>query len=310
MRFKKNTCVLLAIFFTTISVLSSQEQNEKKYLFNAIKDGNYELFTYYIEKKGLGVNCTYEINTNPYSWEATKDTFTPLVYLFFVRPQIYGQEDIAWNYNGEFLSDVYEKMLDYLLKNGANVNYKTKRGYTCVEYFYNQGIDLYIPGNIDWVKKVYDAGFDFSKSKNLGKKILRNQDLKLFYFGINRGIDFSVTLSLNDNQNFEVSNINLIQYAIYLYCYTSRLDLIQTLLQTGQIDINSQDSNGDTALHYAVHLNYPDRVIDSYEHLTWVKFLINNGANPKIKNKKGLTPLDLALKYGENGSASYLLQFE
>lgn len=300
---------LLAVFLTPN--LFAQEQNDKQYFYKAIKDGNYELFIYYIEKKGISVNCTYEIDITPYSmWNKTYDTLTPLTYLFYLRPKLNGRTDITWNYNGEPVVDVYERMLDYLIKNGADVNYKSKKGYTCVEYFYKQGLDLYIHGDLEWVKKVYAAGFDFSKSKNLGWQILRNQELELFYYGVNRGIDFSIKVSLEDMQNYTVNDISLLQFAIYMYCYTSKLDFIQDLLQTGQINIHSQDSNGDTALHYAVHLNYPYREIDSYEYLAWVKFLIKNGADPKMKNKKGQTPLDIALEYGENGCASYLLQFE
>lgn len=309
---KKVICFIIALLNLICTThLYSQEQNDSQYLFNAIKDGNYELFIYYIEKKGLGVNCTCVVDTFPFeSWHDSKDTLTPIVYLFFLRPKINGQTDIAWNYKDKLLIDVYEDMLDYLLKNGADVNFKTKKGYTCIEYFYNQGLDLYIHGDLGWVKKLYEAGFDFSNSRNLGWQILRNHELELFYYLIDKDIDFSITISLNDIQNFEVKNINLIQFAIYMYIYAQKLDFIQDLIDTEQININGQDSNGDTALHYAVYLNYPYRVTDSFECLEWVKFLIKNGANPHIKNNDGLTPLDVAVMHGQNSCASYLLQFE
>lgn len=68
-----------------------------------------------------------------------------------------------------------------------------------------------------------------------------------------------------------------------------------------KVNINAQDNNGDTALHWA---------IDNNNHNV-ISVLLKNGANPDIKNKNGVTPLmnaiikrskDCALLLIENGA--------
>jgi serine/threonine protein kinase len=61
------------------------------------------------------------------------------------------------------------------------------------------------------------------------------------------------------------------------------------LLQAG-CDINAADSNGRTPLMYAVR----------YQRPTAVRLLLERGANGKLKDKSGLTALDLAKQFGNN----------
>ena len=49
-------------------------------------------------------------------------------------------------------------------------------------------------------------------------------------------------------------------------------------------NINAQDENGSTALHWAVFYEYGDIV----------KLLLMHGANPFVKDKNGITPIDVA----------------
>ena len=51
-------------------------------------------------------------------------------------------------------------------------------------------------------------------------------------------------------------------------------------------DINKQNKNGDTPLHLAFKIGNYDII----------RLLLENGANIKIKNKKGITPFDIADK--------------
>jgi len=57
------------------------------------------------------------------------------------------------------------------------------------------------------------------------------------------------------------------------------------LRKPGSTIVNTRDiTNGDTGLHIVV----------ARSDLLWVRFLLQNGADPNIRNKKGLTPLQLA----------------
>jgi ankyrin repeat protein len=67
---------------------------------------------------------------------------------------------------------------------------------------------------------------------------------------------------------------------------------IELCLQAG-VDINAQDSRGQTALHGAAFWG-KDKI---------VKFLAENGARLDAKDKRGMTALDSAL--GKNGGVGF-----
>ena len=70
------------------------------------------------------------------------------------------------------------------------------------------------------------------------------------------------------------------------------IDAIRMCLQAG-VDINAQDSKGQTALHGAAFWG-KDKI---------VQFLADSGATVDAKDKKGLTPLDAAL--GKSGGVGF-----
>jgi len=61
------------------------------------------------------------------------------------------------------------------------------------------------------------------------------------------------------------------------------LDYLKLAIAKGA-NINMQDENGGTPLHWAVYYNRKEIV----------KFLLMQGANPFITDKNGITPIDLA----------------
>ena len=79
-------------------------------------------------------------------------------------------------------------------------------------------------------------------------------------------------------------NRNLLHYA----GMTGRTDIVQFLLETLKMNSNTQDTLGNTPLHYAMIAGYPGTV----------KLLLGAGANKTIKNKKGQTPKSIAKAKG------------
>lgn len=69
------------------------------------------------------------------------------------------------------------------------------------------------------------------------------------------------------------------------------------ILENEPYVVKMQDFKGDTALHLMV----------SSDNANAVKWLLNNGANPKTPNKEGDTPLHLAASYGNVKVAQLLL---
>jgi ankyrin repeat protein/SAM-dependent methyltransferase len=73
---------------------------------------------------------------------------------------------------------------------------------------------------------------------------------------------------------------------------------IETLVSRG-IDIDSQDNDGNTALHYPL-----TNVLKNNMYLLYckgvLKILMEKGADPHIKNNEGKSPIDLAVESKEN----------
>ena len=104
----------------------------------------------------------------------------------------------------------------------------------------------------------------------------------------------SLLLSIGANIN-EVTE----RGATHLMVACKRRDhvIVQRLLQEPTIDIDAVDSNGWSALHFAV-----------FATLKILTSLATNGANPNIKDKSGWTPLDYCIRHNHIDAISVLLQ--
>jgi len=73
----------------------------------------------------------------------------------------------------------------------------------------------------------------------------------------------------------------------------------EMLNQPGTTVINTRDiTTGDTGLH----------VVTARRDALWVRFLLQRGANPNIRNNKGVTPLQMATQMGFVEGAEELLR--
>lgn len=74
--------------------------------------------------------------------------------------------------------------------------------------------------------------------------------------------------------------------------------VLELVHKPGSTLVNSRDlTDGNSALHIVVERR----------DVTWINFLLNEGANPNIRNKKGVTPLVLATRLGFIDGASRLI---
>jgi hypothetical protein len=75
---------------------------------------------------------------------------------------------------------------------------------------------------------------------------------------------------------------NIIHYLVIFYGYESLRNLLNSIIEKTSPDklkknLNVQDKMGNTPLHYAMMFNFNELI----------QLLINNGANPSLKNKEG-----------------------
>lgn len=74
---------------------------------------------------------------------------------------------------------------------------------------------------------------------------------------------------------------------------SSRLSVVQILLRTGKVDVNTKTAKGDTALHLAVALLLSRENGMGYPYVTLVQSLLESKANANIRNNEKRTPFDL-----------------
>ncbi|XP_046451149.1 serine/threonine-protein phosphatase 6 regulatory ankyrin repeat subunit B-like [Daphnia pulex] len=64
-------------------------------------------------------------------------------------------------------------------------------------------------------------------------------------------------------------------------------DILDVILETGKFDINYRDEEGRTALHFALNA----------KNMTTARYLLENGADPTIRDKNEVTPFHLAASH-------------
>lgn len=106
--------------------------------------------------------------------------------------------------------------------------------------------------------------------------------LKIIFCGGILSVLISSTVIANNSKSNE-ANFNL-----------PHAEETMTLIISNKMDINSQDKNGNTALHF----------VSNFGNLDLAKIFIKKGANINIKDNEGKTPLFLAVTispslYGE-----------
>jgi len=78
--------------------------------------------------------------------------------------------------------------------------------------------------------------------------------------------------------------------ALIIACKANQYESVEILLDNwANVNLNNQDANGNTALHYAVQCRNPQIV----------QKLVEKGANEQLKNFKDQSPLDIAMELGD-----------
>jgi ankyrin repeat protein len=164
------------------------------------------------------------------------------------------------------------------------------------------------------IEEIYKQIFTLikqNKFKNLEELLIKNKDINLdvcdennnyiIHHLINLNKIDLVKILLDRNIRLDILDIdgrNILYYPIK-FNYTELLDLLleynNKIIGIPIIDI--KDNLNNTPLHYGTLLN----------NLEIVKKLIDNNADPFLKNKNNDNVLELALKYGYNKIIEYIL---
>ncbi len=164
-------------------------------------------------------------------------------------------------------------------------------------------------GNIDLTKKLLDISDSItdSETKFLVMIIIQRLDKDMLKLLVNRGFNLNF-----GNNNLEGSAIHLLLDSLpYLYVKEDKFHLMKTfesfleIILDGGADINKTDYYGRTPLHLLYSIDSRQELLELYidESTTFreniAKVLLEKGANPNIKDKKGRTVFDYIKKLKE-----------
>ena len=131
-----------------------------------------------------------------------------------------------------------------------------------------------------------------------------NRDPEMLKRALSAGGDAN-TLAIPDDFVAEFNGRTPLMHVVYIpmlqedygviYEPEVRLKAVSLLLQNGA-DINAQDDDGKTALHYAVSSSRVRSELYEQEQVDLLDTLLTKGANPNIKDKNGNTVLAEALQ--------------
>lgn len=179
--------------------------------------------------------------------------------------------------------------IDSLLENGADVNHTDKQGNSAFYYAVAEKFDLELYNKLSlYGTPQFDA-------------INKNQVSLLFEYI--RMLNHPSPKETELLAKLIADGADLYQNSIYYGNGTTPVDLLaeknvdvlQTVLDTGALNVNQQDEDGNTLLHKvcAYNVNYEtEKAKDTYRK---TKLLLEHGADPSLTNNKDQTAVMLAL---------------
>ncbi|KAK6182610.1 hypothetical protein SNE40_010255 [Patella caerulea] len=205
-------------------------------------------------------------------------------------------------------SDV--KLIDYLLSNGSNINIGDGTNRTplylataigrldVIDFLLTKGADPDIQSSskrtaimeaicrqdLPGVQRLIESGCNLDLVDIKGSSVL--------YFAITaRGANLNIISALLD-AGADVNKTNGKGAPVLMVAVALKQAEIVQLLYNAGADINMKDSSGRTAFHYTAEDN------GSRRSTKIRNFLLSHGADPDSPDKKGMTPLQKAVKFG------------
>ena len=174
--------------------------------------------------------------------------------------------------------------VDYLLKNGADVNAKANDGWT----------------------PLHAAAASFGGNERMENKIKEYSKYDIFRLVLNAGPD--VNVSANDGWtplHAAVANA----YTGWRQEKSADIKRIRDLIDAGA-QVNAKDINGRTPLHWNTWQGYAQQLGTPQIEGDVTRLLVDNGANLNVQDNTGKTPLHYAAEMGYDNIVYELVQSE
>lgn len=204
--------------------------------------------------------------------------------------------------NNNLISAVKQGCLDsvkYLVENGSEINWVSMTpadGSPPLHCAYKSGY-------LEIIRYLLESGADVNQEDRYGylssRKLECVSGVSLLQRAVHRG-DLQTIHYLVSEKNVNINAVIGGCAAIHLATEAKNFEIVKYLLENGA-DVNTQDVNGDSPLHYSCVF------IDTDPFYTL--YFIAYGANLKLVNQKGETPLTaLETHIGYQNIVSYFLK--
>lgn len=254
--------LIFIILFLTINVT---KYSSTKKLIKAIDNKDYETIESISKKRNFNINrrpyfikffatATEQWNLPPLHYACVRDDLKAVEILIKygadVNLTIDDYSPILYCVRGSDASN-YDKIIDVLINNGANVSYKTKNNLSVLDFLLSGGSDYnetYVNSQFEVFKKIIEIDNTLAYKELLRKESIGSGNYlhRAVYFNNDKIVDYLI-----NKLNFNVDEINLNnETSLMIAAKENNIETVKCLLNNNA-NVTLKNNNQKTALDFA-----------------------------------------------------------
>ena len=254
--------LIFIILFLTINVT---KYSSTKKLIKAIDNKDYETIESISKKRNFNINrrpylikffatATEQWNLPPLHYACVRDDLKAVEILIKyganVNLTIDDYSPILYCVRGSDASN-YDKIIDVLINNGANVSYKTKNNLSVLDFLLSGGSDYnetYVNSQFEVFKKIIEIDNTLAYKELLRKESIGSGNYlhRAVYFNNDKIVDYLI-----NKLNFNVDEINLNnETSLMIAAKENNIETVKCLLNNNA-NVTLKNNDQKTALDFA-----------------------------------------------------------
>lgn len=254
--------LIFIILFLTINVT---KYSSTKKLIKAIDNKDYETIESISKKRNFNINrrpyfikffatATEQWNLPPLHYACVRDDLKAVEILIKygadVNLTIDDYSPILYCVRGSDASN-YDKIIDVLINNGANVSYKTKNNLSVLDFLLSGGSDYnetYVNSQFEVFKKIIEIDNTLAYKELLRKESIGSGNYlhRAVYFNNDKIVDYLI-----NKLNFNVDEINLNnETSLMIAAKENNIEMVKCLLNNN-VNVTLKNNDQKTALDLA-----------------------------------------------------------
>lgn len=255
--------LIFIILFLTINVT---KYSSTKKLIKAIDNKDYETIESISKKRNFNINrrpyfikffatATEQWNLPPLHYACVRDDLKAVEILIKygadVNLTIDDYSPILYCVRGSDASN-YDKIIDVLINNGANVSYKTKNNLSVLDFLLSGGSDYnetYVNSQFEVFKKIIEIDNTLAYKELLRKESIGSGNYlhRAVYFNNDKIVDYLI-----NKLNFNVDEINLNnETSLMIAAKENNIETVKCLLNNNA-NVTLKNNDQKTALDLAI----------------------------------------------------------